>query len=152
VRDLLHYEDFPAGEVRAYGRWEVTPEEIVEFAAEFDPQPFHLDAEAGRDSILGGLSASGWHVCAMMNRMMVDAYLGRSASMGSFGIKEMKWLKPVLAGDVLTIRRTTLEKRVSARRPEMGIVTFRWEAVDEKGTVKAEMTGVNLVRLRGTPA
>lgn len=151
AEELLHYEDFPVGEVVTYGHWEVTPEEIVEFAAEFDPQPFHLDAEAGRASVLGGLSASGWHVCAMMNRMMIDAYMGRSASMGSFGIREMKWLRPVLAGDVLCVRRTTLDKRVSASRPEMGIITFRWEAIDARGVVKAEMTGVNLIRTRARP-
>ncbi len=149
VEDLLHYEDFPLGEVVTFGRWDVTADDIRSFAEEFDPQPFHLDEKAGRDSILGGLSASGWHVCAMMNRLMHDAYIGRSASMGSFGIAETRWLKPVLVGDVLTMRRTTLEKRVSGSRPEMGIITFRWEAVDETGAVKTEMTGVNLIRVRG---
>ncbi|MGE0211020.1 MAG: MaoC family dehydratase [Parvibaculaceae bacterium] len=149
---LLHYEDFPEGEVITYGRWEVTAADIVDFARDFDPQPFHLDEEAGKDSILGGLAASGWHVCAMMNRMMVDAYLGRAASMGSFGIAEMKWMRPVLAGDVLTIRRTTLDKRVSRKRPEMGILTFRFEAIDAQGTVTSEMTGTNLVRTRASLA
>jgi acyl dehydratase len=148
----LHYEDFPEGEVIAYGRWEVTAADIVDFARDFDPQAFHLDEKAGKDSILGGLAASGWHVCAMMNRMMVDAYLGRSAGMGSFGIAEMKWKRPVLAGDVLTIRRTTLEKRISRTRPGMGIVTFRFEAMDAEGAVTSEMTGTNLIRTRASLA
>lgn len=149
---LLHYEDFPEGEIITYGRWEVTADEIIDFAKDFDPQPFHLDEAAGRESILSGLAASGWHVCAMMNRMMVDAYLGRSAGMGSFGIAEMKWKRPVLAGDVLTIRRTTLEKRISRTRPEMGIITFRFEAINAQGTVTSEMTGTNLIRTRASLA
>lgn len=149
---LLYYEDFPEGEVITYGRWEVTAADIVDFAKHFDPQPFHLDEEAGKESILGGLAASGWHVCAMMNRMMVDAYLGRSAGMGSFGIAEMKWLRPVLAGEVLTIRRTTIEKRISRKRPEMGIITFRFEAIDVHGRVASEMTGTNLIRTRASLA
>jgi acyl dehydratase len=152
MAELLHYEDFPAGEVATYGRYEVTAEEIKAFAAEFDPQPFHLDERAGAASLLGGLSASGWHVCAIMNRMMVDAYLGRAASMGSFGVNEMKWLRPVRPGDVLSVRRTTLERRVSGKRPEMGILTFRWELLDAEGAVKAEMTGINLVRTRAAGA
>jgi acyl dehydratase len=147
--DLFHYEDFPLGEVLNYGAWKVTAEEIKEFAAEFDPQPFHLDEEAAKASLLGGLCASGWHVCALMNRMMVDAYMGKAASMGSFGVHEMKWLKPVRPGDVLSVRRRTLEKRISGKRPEMGIITFRWEALDGDGEVKAEMTGINLIRTRG---
>jgi acyl dehydratase len=105
--ELLHYEDFPAGEIVTYGAYEVTAEEITAFAAEYDPQPFHLDEEAGRASVLGGLCASGWHVCAMMNRMNVDAYLVRAAGMGSFGLEEVKWLRPVFVGDTLSIRRST---------------------------------------------
>jgi acyl dehydratase len=144
----LFFEDFPVGEVVDYGSYEVTAEEIVRFAREFDPQLFHVDEKAARASMLGGLSASGWHVCAIVMRMMVDGYFGRTASMGSTGIDEMKWLKPVFAGDRLSCRRTTLAARASAKRPEMGILTMRWELFDAKAEKKAEMTGVNLIKVR----
>ncbi|MDP9137688.1 MAG: MaoC family dehydratase [Pseudomonadota bacterium] len=150
AQPLLHFEDFPLGEVFEYGSYRVTAEEIVGFAREFDPQPFHIDAAAAEASILGGLCASGWHTCAIMMRMMVDGYLGRSASMGSSGIEETRWLKPVYAGDTLTCRRTTLEARRSARRPEMGVLRFRWELFNLDGDRKTEMTGVTFIRARST--
>lgn len=146
--ELLHFEDFPVGEVFEFGNYMVTAEEIVEFAREFDPQPFHIDENAAKASLLGGLSASGWHVCAIIMRMMVDGYYGRTASMGSTGIDEMKWLKPVRPGDRLSCRRTTLEARVSAKRPEMGIVRLRYEIFDALPEKKAEMTGINLIKVR----
>src|SRR5262245_51344909 len=128
---LLYFEDFPQGEVVEFGRYEVTAEEIIRFAKEFDPQPFHLDEAAAKASLLGGLCASGWHVCAILMRLMCDGYLCRSASMGSNGIDEVKWVRPVYAGETLTCRRTTLAHSVSAKRPEMGIVTFRWELFND---------------------
>jgi acyl dehydratase len=143
------FEDFPVGQVVDYGSYHVTAEEIVSFAREFDPQPFHVDESAAKASMLGGLSASGWHICAIVMRMMVDGYFGRTASMGSTGIDEMKWLRPVFAGDRLSCRRTTLAGRVSAKRPDMGILTLRWELFDDKAEKKAEMTGINLVKVRG---
>jgi acyl dehydratase len=142
---LRHYEDFEVGETREFGRYEVTAEEIKAFALEFDPQPFHLDEEAARNSILGGLCASGWHTCAMLMRMMVDGYLGRSASLGSPGIDEVKWLKPVFPGETLTGRYTVLAKRQSSKSPETGIVTMRWEVFADPEK-KMEVTGVNLIR------
>jgi acyl dehydratase len=143
------FEDFPVGQVVDYGSYHVTAEEIVSFAREFDPQPFHVDESAAKASMLGALSASGWHICAIVMRMMVDGYFGRTASMGSTGIDEMKWLKPVFAGDRLSCRRTTLAGRVSAKRPDMGILMLRWELFDAKAEKKAEMTGINLVKVRG---
>jgi acyl dehydratase len=151
MRELLHFEDFPVGEVVEFGNYLVTAEEIIEFAREFDPQPFHIDEEAAKASLLGGLSASGWHVCAIIMRMMVDGYYGRTASMGSTGIDEVKWLKPVRPGDRLSCRRTTLEARVSAKRPQMGIVKMRYEIFDTASEKKAEMTGINLIKARGRP-
>ena len=148
MNELLHYEDFPGGEVVTYGAYEVTAEEIKAFAGEFDPQPFHLDEEAGHASILGGLCASGWHTCAMLNRMNVDAYLTRAASMGSFGLEEVKWLRPVFPGETLSVRRTTLERRVSARRPEMGIIKFHWQVMNEKHELKLDTRGFNLFKVR----
>ncbi len=148
TKDLLHYEDFPVGEMATFGPRTVTREEIIAFAREFDAQPFHLDEAAAKASLLGGLCASGWHVCALMNRISIDGYIGRSASLGSFGIREMRWIRPVLPGDELCVRRTTLEKRVSEKRPYMGIITFRWEGMVGE-VVKAEMVGIGLVRVRG---
>jgi acyl dehydratase len=145
---LLHYEDFPVGEVATFGPRTVTREEIIAFAREFDAQPFHLDEAAAKASLLGGLCASGWHVCALMNRISIDGYIGRSASLGSFGVREMRWIRPVLPGDELCVRRTTLEKRVSEKRPYMGIITFRWEGMVGE-VVKADMVGIGLVRVRG---
>ncbi len=145
---LLHFEDFPVGEVITYGSYQVTADEIIDFARQFDPQPFHVDTVAAKASILGDLCASGWHICAIMMRMMVDGYLGRSASMGSSGIEETKWLQPVFPGETLSCRRTTLEARRSTRRPEMGVLRFRWELFNLAGDKKSEMTGVTFIRSR----
>ena len=102
MAELLHFEDFAVGQVIDLGTYAVTAAEIREFASEFDPQPFHLDEAAGKASILGGLAASGWHVCSMLMRMIADSWLNKSASMGSNGVSEVKWLKPVLAGETLS--------------------------------------------------
>ncbi len=108
MAELLHFEDFAVGQVIALGSHAVTAADIREFASEFDPQPFHLDEAAGKASILGGLSASGWHVCSMLMRMIAVGWLNKSASMGSNGVSEVKWLKPVLAGETLSGRVTIL--------------------------------------------
>lgn len=147
--DLLHFEDFPVGETIEFGRYEVTAEEIKTFGAEFDPLPFHTDEEAAKETLLGGLSASGWHVCAMLMRMIYDGYLGRSASLGSNGIEEVRWLKPVQPGDILSIRRTTHDARVSSKRPEFGILLMHWEILRQGGEVVCDARGVNMVRVRG---
>jgi acyl dehydratase len=145
---LLHYEDFAEGETRELGEYKVTRDEVISFAEEFDPQDFHLDEDAAKASPLGGLAASGWHTCGMMMRMMCDGYLNRTAGMGSPGIDEIKWLTPVRPGETLRGRMTVTGKRVSKSRPEMGLITMRWEAFNEAGERKIEATGINLVRLR----
>ncbi len=146
--DLLHYEDFTVGESIELGAYAVTAEEIKSFAREFDPQFFHLDEARARSSVLGGLSASGWHTCGIVMRLMVDGYLGRTAGMGSPGLDEVKWLKPVYAGETLLGRMTVLAKRQSKSRPDMGLVTMRWEARSTMGEAKIEMTGINLIKVR----
>ena len=146
--ELLHYEDFSVGQVIDLGTYPVTKEEIIAFAREFDPQAFHLDEAAAKASILGGLCASGWHNCAMLMRMMWDSYLNRSAGMGSNGLSEAKWLKPVYAGETLAGNMTVLAKRVSVKRPEMGILECRWEVSNTEGERKVEVTGVNFMRVR----
>ena len=146
--ELLHYEDFQVGETHTYGEFAMSADLIREYAREWDPQPFHLDEDLANASVLGGLCASGWQVCSIMNRLMVLGYADRAAGMGSFGIEQVKWMKPVYAGDVLSLRYTVLEKRISSKRPEMGIVRMCWEALDQAGDPKTEMTGTNLFRVR----
>ncbi|MGB8315014.1 MAG: MaoC family dehydratase, partial [Aestuariivirga sp.] len=142
MAELLYFEDFAVGQVIGLGAYPVTAAEIIAFASEFDPQPFHLDEAAGKSSILGGLAASGWHVCSMLMRMMADSWLNKSASMGSNGVSEVKWLKPVLAGEVLSGTATIVSKRVSSKRPEMGIFECLFELFNEAGEKKTEMTAV----------
>ena len=122
---MLYFEDFEPGRAFALDPRRVTREEIVAFAAEFDPEPFHLDEEAAARSLLGGLSASGWHVCALVMRMMVDGFLGQAASEGSPGIDEIRWLAPVRPGDTLEGEALVLDARPSRSRPAIGIVRFR---------------------------
>jgi acyl dehydratase len=131
----IYFEDFVPGAVTTYGPRTVTREEIIAFASEFDPQPMHLDEEAAKKTMLGGLSASGWHSCAIMMRLLYDGFLVNAASMGAPGIDEMKWLKPVRPGDALSVRLTVLAKREPKTRPELGFVQFRCELLNQQGEV-----------------
>jgi len=142
------YEDFEVGSSLELGSKLVTAEEIVEFASEFDPQPMHLEQAAGEASILGGLSASGWHICGMFMRLLCDSLLLDSTSQGSPGIDEVKWKKPVLAGDRLTARSTVLAKRISSSRPGLGLVSMRAEMFNQRGESVFELqnTGMFLSR------
>jgi acyl dehydratase len=148
MSDLLHYEDFTVGQSWELGTYQVTADEIKSFAREFDPQFFHLDEDRAKSSVLGGLSASGWHTCGMLMRLMVDGYLYKTAAMGSPGLDEVKWLKPVYAGEKLLGRMTVLAKRQSKSRPDMGLITMRWEAQSTIGETKIDMTGINLIKVR----
>jgi acyl dehydratase len=147
------YEDFAEGASLDLGPKHVTAEEIVAFASEFDAQPMHLDEAAGRAGILGGLSASGWHTCAMFMRMLCDAFLLDSTSQGSPGIDQVKWKKPVLAGDTLTGRVTVLGKRTSKSRPQLGFVAMRSELFNQRGEAVFELqnTGMFLTREAAGP-
>ncbi len=142
------YEDFEVGSSLELGSKLVTAEEIVEFASEFDPQPMHLEQAAGEASILGGLSASGWHICGMFMRLLCDSLLLDSTSQGSPGIDEVKWKKPVLAGDRLTACSTVLAKRISSSRPGLGLVSMRAEMINQRGESVFELqnTGMFLSR------
>jgi len=133
------YEDFVEGASIDLGVKHVTAAEVVEFASEFDPQPMHLDEAAGKASILGGLSASGWHTCAMFMRMMCDAYLVDSTAQGAPGIDVVRWRRPVLAGDTLSGQSTVLAKRLSSKRPTLGLVTCRHEIRNQKGEIVLEV-------------
>src|SRR3984893_16731673 len=115
----LFWEDFDVGQVNEYGRQLVSSEEIKLFAAEFDPQPMHLDEEAARQSLVGGLCASGWHTCAIMMRIVADGFILDSSSMGATSCEEIKWRAPVRPGDRLRVRMEVLATRASASRPDM---------------------------------
>jgi acyl dehydratase len=117
---LLHFEDVEVGQVFKFGHYEVTKEEIVAFAREFDSQPHHLDEEAGKRSLLGGLAASGWHICAMTMRMVVDGFLSKASNRGGVGADECRWMKPVKPGDVLRVEMEVLETRDSKNNAEIG--------------------------------
>ena len=140
---LLHWEDFVVGGVAEYGPRLVTREEIIAFAAEFDPQPMHMDEEFARSTMLGGLAASGWHTCAIGMRLMADGFILGAASMGSPGVDEVRWLKPVRPGDRLTLRRTVLDARPLKSRPEWGLVRFRFEMVNQAGELVMTQENVN---------
>ena len=133
------FEDFVEGSEIDLGAKDVTADEIVEFAGEFDPQPMHLDEAAGKASILGGLSASGWHTCAIYMRLLCDAFLVDSTSQGAPGIDRIKWRKPVLAGDHLTGRAVVLSRRESRSRPSIGLVAFRSELFNQRGEAVFEL-------------
>jgi acyl dehydratase len=130
-----HWEDFEPGSVAVYGPRLVTREEIVAFAAEFDPQPMHLDEAAAGATLLGGLAASGWHSCCLLMRMIADGFVNQSNSMGAPGVDEVRWLRPLRPGTQVRVRATVLETRVSNSRPELGFVKFLFEMLDEKDTV-----------------
>jgi acyl dehydratase len=144
----IHWEDLQAGSVRELGTTTVNAEEIKEFAGKYDPQPFHLDEEAGRASLFGGLCASGWHTCALAMRLTVDNMLRHSTSLGSPGLESLKWLKPVYPGDVLSLRHTILESRGLRKRPDTGLVRSRWEMFNQKGERVLEMEGYGFFRRR----
>ncbi|MBP2150257.1 MaoC family dehydratase [Xanthobacter autotrophicus DSM 597] len=148
----IFFEDFIIGEVKTFGSHKVTEEEILAFAREFDPQPMHLDAAAGKASLLGGLAASGWHSCAIMMRLICDGFLLRTAGQGSPGVTENKWLAPVFPGDVLTLRRTVLESRTSRSKPDMGLVTFRFELLKADKSAAVDQTCVCMIGRRNPGA
>jgi acyl dehydratase len=130
----LYWEDFQPGAVSIYGPRLVTREEIVAFAAEFDPQPMHLDEAAARDTMLGGLGASGWHMCCVFMRIIADGFVLNSSSMGGPGVEEVRWLKPLRPGTQVRVRGTVVEARASKSRPEMGLVKFSYELLDDADT------------------
>lgn len=133
------YEDFTVGSEWSLGSKTVTSEEIIDFASQFDPQPFHLDEAAGKASILGGLAASGWHTVSMFMRMMCDAYLLDSTSQGAPGVDFVHWKHPVLAGDTLTGRTTILDQRPSKSKPSLGFVKMHHDVFNQDGTLVCEL-------------
>jgi len=149
---MLTFEDFPPGHFGTFGPRRVTREEILAFAAEFDPQPMHLDEAAAAKSMLKGLSASGWHLCSITMRMMFDGYIGRTASLGSPGVNELRWLAPLRPGDDLTLDIEVMEARVSRSRPSTGIVTFKALVRNAAGQLLCEMVSPIIVERRAGAA
>jgi acyl dehydratase len=143
-----YWEDFPVGSIREFGGITIGAEDIVTFARQFDPQPFHLSEEGGRNSLFGGLCASGWHTCALTMRMMCDAYLLDSASLGSPGLENIRWIKPVRPGDTLHVRSVVLEARALDSRPTVGLLRTRWEALNQNNEEVMQMEGFAMFRRR----
>jgi acyl dehydratase len=142
----LTFEDFKPGHFGTFGPRRVTREEILAFAAEFDPQPMHLDEAAAGRSMLKGLSGSGWHLCSVMMRMLCDGFIGRTASLGSPGVDEVRWLAPLRPDDELMLDVEVAEARLSNSRPETGIVTFRNVIRNAAGQALCEMVSPIMVR------
>ena len=148
----IYLDDFKAGEVREFGQHVVTREEIIEFATRYDPQPFHTDETAANASAFGGLIASGWMTCALAMRMACDEYVLKSASLGSPGVDQIRWLQPVRPGDRLRLRLTTREVKPSQSKPDRGIVRSGWEMLNQRDEVVLTMEGMGMFRRRPAPA
>ncbi len=148
--DPIHYEDIEVGSVTCYGNYAVTREEVIEFASKYDPQPFHLSDEAAAQTYFGRLSASGWHTAAMAMRMLVDnMQAGRpTASLGSPGIDEIRWRKPVYPGDRLRVENQLLSKRRSTSRPDMGLTRSKSTIYNQDDEVVMTLIANGLIRVR----
>lgn len=145
---IRYFEDYAVGDIFEFGDRLVTADEIVAFAREYDPQPFHLDDAAGRQTHFGGLVASGWQTAGFMMRMLVDNMLSPETSLGSPGLDELRWVRPVRPGDRLRVRATVLETKRSRSRPEMGTFRQLTEVLNHKDEVVMTVTSVGMVRVR----
>ena len=141
-----YWEDYRAGTKYPLGSTSFTADEIVAFARQFDPQSFHVDAEAARESMFGGLIASGWHIAAKLMRLFVDNYIDKRTALGSPGLDELRWLKPVRPADTLTAWVECANKVPSKSRPEMGVIHEHWSATNQKGELVMTAKGINMVR------
>jgi acyl dehydratase len=143
-----YLEDFVPGTVYSAGSVQISEAEIVEFATRYDPQPFHVDADAARGSVYGGLIASGWQTVAVTMRLLVDHVFKDSLSMGSPGVDEIRWLLPVRPGDTLSTRVIVLETRPSRSKPDRGVLRFRVEVENQDGELAMSMVGAAFVGRR----
>lgn len=150
---MIHFEDIEVGHRQSFGRYEVTREEVVAFAKNFDPQPFHLSDEAAAQTYFGRLSASGWHTCAMTMRMLVENMsVVEQAGLGSPGVDNLRWVKPVYPGDVLRCETEVVEKRRSRSRPDMGLFKTRCQVFNQDNELVLEMLSNGLIRVRDPSA
>jgi|UniRef100_UPI0035B46F95 acyl dehydratase len=143
-----YWEDLEVGSTRELGSVSPTREQILDFARQFDPQPFHLDDAAAEASVFGRLCASGWHTCAMAMRLMVDNFLSQAAALGSPGLESLKWTKPVYPGDTLRLRHRVIDRRPMASRPHVGLVRTVWEMHNQHGEQVLHMEGWGMFRRR----
>jgi len=143
-----HFEDYVPGMSETLGPITMTESAIIEFAQRYDPQPMHTDPERAGAGAFGGLIASGWHVCAAGMRMLTEQILGRSHTLGSPGVENVRWLKPVRAGDTLAYRVIVAEARPSASKPGVGLIKHKWEARNQAGELALTLEGWILVRRR----
>lgn len=143
-----YWEDFPVGLVREFGNKLVDESEITEFAKLYDPQRFHVNKELAEQTIFKGLIASGWQTCSFMMRMMCDEYLLDSASLGSPGLEDVKWLKPVRAGDRLRMRTQVLDSRPMNSKPGLGLVNMQWECFNQNDKLVCSMKGWGMYERR----
>lgn len=143
-----YWDDYEIGQKFDLGSTSFTADEIVDFAHQYDPQSFHVDAAAARHSMFGGLIASGWHVTAKLMRLFVDNYVDQRTALGSPGVDEVRWLKPVRPGDTLNALVECAGKVPSRSRPEMGIIHEQWRATNQKGELVMTLKGTNMVRRR----
>jgi acyl dehydratase len=144
-----YFEDYQTGEVFEFGDRVISAEEIIQFATLYDPQPFHLDDESAKKTHFGRLAASGWMTASVVMRMMVDNYISRVSSLGSPGIDELRWLKPVHAGDRLRVRVTVLETRLSKSKPDRGLLHGLNEAFNQHGELVMSYKGWGFYKTRG---
>lgn len=144
-----YFEDFTPATVQESAPYTITRDEIIAFASKYDPQPFHVSEERAKNSFFGGLIASGWQTCAIAMRLISDLYILESASMGSPGVDDIRWTKPVRPGDELRLRWTVLECKPSQSRPEMGAMRSRWEVFNQHDELVMHMTGWGLFRRKG---
>ena len=145
---MRYWEDIKQGEVFELGSHTMDKERMIAFAREFDPQPFHTDEKAAEASVWGGLIASGWLTGSTLMRLLYDGFLKDAASLGSPGIDELRWLKPVRPGDTLTARLTVIEATASRSRPDRGIVRTRMELMNQDSETVMTVTGVNFISRR----
>jgi acyl dehydratase len=137
----IYWEDFQIGQIREFGSKTVSKDEIVEFAEKFDPQRFHVNPTEAEETIFKGIIASGWHTCSLMMKMMCDEYVLRSSSLGSPGLENIKWLKPVRPGDTLRMRTTVLDSRSMESKPHIGLIHTLWECLNQKNEIVTTMDG-----------
>lgn len=149
--DDRYFEDYVEGDVHTFGSIAVEADEIIAFAKRFDPQNFHVDPAAAKDTPFGGLIASGWHTAVLMMRLYVDHYLTHVASLGSPGLDELRWIKPVRPGDLLSVRVTVLKARPSKSKPDRGVVTSFVEIFNQAHDVVMTLKAVNMIARRPPP-
>ncbi|WP_164116752.1 MaoC family dehydratase [Sphingorhabdus sp. Alg239-R122] len=150
---MIYFEDIEVGTTQSFGSYEVTREEVIDFASKYDPQPFHLNDEAAAQTYFGRLSASGWHTCAMTMRMLVDSMMERkAASLGSPGVDKVRWLQPVYPGDTLRVESEVLSKRQSESKPQMGSFQSEMTVYNQNNEPVMTMVSIALMRVRADAA